>query len=309
MPTNRRYVRVVRVLALALFAAAVTLPASSDTTPGSEASDISASQAKGTTYALRPTAGGRLLLDARVNGHPVEALLDSAAEASLLDTEFARQVGLLGGKDVTARGSGASTTKAQVFSGVTLEAFGLKLTNQTVGVLDLADVGKRLFGRPLPFVLGREVFDHARLQIDIEGLTARVVDASEQPKGMRLPVQSSHGVPTIPVILEGRPAQAAFDLGNGTRPLLGGKFADAAKMVTDGRPVQEDVGGGIGGEVRRQVIALKSVELAGKRFDDVVVAVDRIEHAHDFNVGISLLRHYRITTDFKEGAVWLEPRD
>jgi len=308
MRTNRHHLRVksarmVRAVALALFASSVAAPALAETTASSE------QQPAATSYPLRSTAGGRLLLDARVNGHPVEALLDSAAEASLLDTEFAREIGLLAGQDVTARGSGAATMKAQVFSGVTLEAFGLKLTDQTVGVLSLADVGKRLFGRPLPFILGREVFDNARLEIDVQGLTARVVDKSHEPKGVRLPVQSSHGVPTIPVILEGRPAQAAFDLGNGTRPLLGGNFADAAKMLVDGRPVTEDVGGGIGGELRRQVITLKSVELAGKRFDDVVAAVDRIEHAHDFNVGISILRHYHITTDFKAGAVWLQPRE
>lgn len=261
MPTNRFHrgaasARAMQAAALVLLACTVAAPAIG------EIAASSAQQSNSTTYALRPTAGGRLLLDARVNGHPVEALLDSAAEASLLDTEFAREVGLLSGKDVTARGSGAGTMKAQVFTGVTLEAFGLKLTNQTVGVLSLADVGKRLFGRPLPFILGREVFDNARLEIDIEGLTARVADSSTEPRGVRLPVQSSHGVPTIPVILEGRPAQAAFDLGNGTRPLLGGNFADAAKEADRRTPGD----GGRGRRHRRRTRAPgHHAEVAGAR--------------------------------------------
>jgi len=259
-------------------------------------------------FPLRMTEGSRLLVDARVNGRAVEALLDSAAEASLLDTEFARELGLLGGKDVTARGSGETTMKASLVSGVTLEALGLTLRDQTVGVLSLSDVGQRLLGRPLPFVLGREVFDNARLEIDIEGKTIRVVDPAAQPRGVRLGLDSSHGVETIPVLIEGRPARAAFDVANGSKPLLGSRFAEEARLLSDGRAVTSELGGGIGGETKRQVITLASLELAGKKFTDVPVAVDRSEHAHEFNVGISLLRHFIITTDYKQRAVWLAPR-
>lgn len=261
------------------------------------------------SFPLRLTTGSRLLVAAQVNGTEVEALLDSGAEASLLDTEFAQRLGLTGGKDVTARGSGAGTTKASLVSGVTLEAFGLKLTDRTVGVVPLADVGQRLLGHPLPFILGREIFDSARLQIDIEGRTVRVVDRGSEPRGVRLPLQSSHGIETLPVVIEGRPAQALFDLGNGSSPMLGGAFVDAARMLTDGREVGEVMGGGIGGGVARQQITLESLEMAGKRFENVLASIDRSEHTHEFNVGVSLLRHYYITTDFSQRAVWLEPRD
>ncbi len=259
-------------------------------------------------FPLRMTAGSRLLVDARVNGRAVEALLDSAAEASLLDTEFARELGLLGGKDVTARGSGETTMKASLASGVTLEAFGLTLRDQTVGVLSLSDVGQRLLGRPLPFVLGREVFDNARLEIDIEGKTIRVVDSASEPCGVRLDLHSSHGVETIPVLIGGLPARAAFDLGNGSKPLLASRFAASARLLTDGRAVTSERGGGIGGETMRLVLRLPSLELAGKRFENLPVSIDESEHAHEFNVGISLLRHFIITTDYKQRAVWLAPR-
>lgn len=207
------------------------------------------------------------------------------------------------------RGSGAGTTKASLASGVTLQAFGLDLADQTVGVLDLSDVGQRLLGHPLPFILGREIFDNARLEIDIEGRTIRVLDASTEPRGTRLDLRTAHGIETMPVLVEGRPAQALFDIGNGTRPLIGGGFADAAGMLADGRAIHEEAGGGIGGAVTRQIITLKSVELAGKKFENVETSIDRAEHAHEFNVGVSILRHYLITTDFRQRKVWLAPRE
>ena len=260
------------------------------------------------TYALRFTEGSRLLLDATVNGQAVNALLDSAAEASFLDKAFAERIGLIGGESVTARGSGKGTQEASLISGVTLEAVGVTLRDQTVAVIDLTDIGRRLLKGPLDFVLGRELFDSARLEIDIEGKTIRVVDPAVEPPGVRLALDSSHGVETFPITIEGRPALAAFDLGNGTKPLIGSKFAAEARLLTDGRAITNEKGGGIGGETTRQVVTLRSLELAGKRFDNVPAAIDESEHAHEGNVGVSILRHFLITTDYKARAVWLAPR-
>jgi hypothetical protein len=264
--------------------------------------------ASGKPYPLRFTEGSRLLLDARVNGQTVTALLDSAAEASFLDKAFAERIGVIGGESVTARGSGKGTQDASLVSGVTLEAAGVTLKDQTVAVLDLSDIGRRLLKGPLDFVLGRELFDNARLEIDIEGLTIRVADPGAEPPGVRFPLESSHGVETFPIIIEGRTALAAFDLGNGSNPLIGSKFAGEAHLLTDGRAITNEKGGGIGGEMTRQVVTLKSLEVAGQRFENVPAAIDESEHADAANVGVSILRHFLITTDFKAKAIWLSPR-
>jgi hypothetical protein len=46
---------------------------------------------------------------------------------------------------------------------VRLEALGLSLRDQTVAVTDLTDVGQRLLGHRIDVILGREIFDAARL--------------------------------------------------------------------------------------------------------------------------------------------------
>ena len=45
-----------------------------------------------------------------------------------------------------------------------------------------------------------------------------------------------------------------------------------------------------------------------KGLQTIPAAIDRTDNAADVNVGVRILRHFRITTDFAENAVWLEPR-
>jgi hypothetical protein len=54
---------------------------------------------------------------------------------------------------------------------------------------------------------------------------------------------------------------------------------------------------------------LSWLELAGRRFERLPAAIDTQPSASDVNVGISVLRHFRITTDYAQHAIWLEPRD
>jgi hypothetical protein len=103
-------------------------------------------------FPLSLVSGSRLMIDAKINGRPMSALLDSAAEARFLDREFARKLELDHGQTVTGQGSGQSAFSAGLVSGVTIEALGLSLREQTVAVADLADVGRRLLGRRIAVV-------------------------------------------------------------------------------------------------------------------------------------------------------------
>jgi len=270
---------------------------------------VEAGAAVRTGYAIALTRGSRLLVQARVNGHPVEALLDSAAEMTLVDAQFARALKLSAGATVSGQGSGESSFDADLVKGVSLEVFGVKMQDQTVAVVDLADVGTRLLGRRLDVILGREIFDAARLKIDIDARHVTVLPRDGRPAGTRLELTSEHGVETIPVQLEDAGTlRATFDLGNGSEVLVGSKLAERLHLLTDGRTVSMQRGGGLGGETERRTFVLRSLVVAGKRFQDVPAAIDAQPSASDLNVGISVLRHFLITTDFAAHAVWLEPR-
>jgi hypothetical protein len=95
------------------------------------------------------------------------------------------------------------------------------------------DVGRRLLGRQIDVILGREIFDAARLAIDIEGHRIAVVPRETVPRGVRLELITEHGVETVPVSVEsGAPVRATFDLGNGSQVLIGSAFAGRAGLLT-----------------------------------------------------------------------------
>ncbi len=251
-------------------------------------------------------AGDRLFLPVVINGQATEALLDSAAEATIIDTAFADRLGLKGGQTVTARGSGKATAEATLVPGVTIAAAGLTLKPEAVAVVDLSDISRRLTHAPIDVVLGRELFDAARLAIDIVHGTLAVIDRRHEPAGLRLPLTARRGIETIPILVEGTPAQADFDLGNGGRTLVGKAFAKAHDLPGR-RPVTIIGGGGIGGEARQTAFALHRVELGGRTILDVPAAIDASDTAADANVGVALLRNFRMVTDFSQRAVWLYP--
>jgi predicted aspartyl protease len=273
------------------------------------AATASAAQPAPKAYPLVIERGSRLSLAARINGHPVNALLDSAAELTLIDKNWARTLGLSQGKAVAGQGSGKDSFEAQLVEGVTLEALGLQLSGQTVAIADLTDVGRRLLHRRLNSIFGREIFDAARLSIDIEGRRIAVVDRGREPHGTRLELITEHGIETVPVRVEGgEPVRATFDLGNGSQVLVGKGLAQRMGYLVDGRKLSEQAGGGLGGEAKRQVFRLHTLELAGHTLTDVEAAIDPNDSASDLNIGVSVLNHFKITTDFAQHAVWLEPR-
>jgi predicted aspartyl protease len=266
--------------------------------------------ATGKNFALTLAQGSRLTIAAQINGVPVDGLLDSAAEMTLLDRAFAEKLKLDHGQSVAGQGSGKSTFDANLVNGVTIKALGLTLPNQTVAVADLSDVGHRLLGHKLDVILGRELFDAARLSIDIDAHHISVIPRNRRPRGVRLGLVTEHGIETVPVRVEsGEEVRASFDLGNGTGVLIGSALATRMHLLSDGRNVDMKRGGGLGGEAARQVITLRSIEIAGRRFGEIPATIDSQPSASDVNIGVDLLRHFRITTDFANHAVWLEPLD
>ena len=273
---------------------------------------LAAALLPGTVHAAAPTrlriVGNRVFLPVTVNGHATEALLDSAAEATLIDGDFAARLGLSGGAAVTARGSGAALAAARLVPGVALGVAGLELHPAAVAVIDLSDIARRLTRGPLDVVVGRDLFDATRLGIDLDAATLTVLSRVYRPPGRRLPLTAQRGIECVPVIVEGHPALAAFDLGNGGRVLVGADFAARHHFLADGRDTSIIGVGGIGGEVRGTAFALRTLDIAGRRLAGVAATIDANASAADVNIGVAVLRPFGIVTDFAARAVWLDPR-
>jgi predicted aspartyl protease len=245
---------------------------------------------------------GRLFIQAKINGLATEALLDSAAEATVVDPKLAKEAQLGEGQEIDIRGSGG-VAKARVVEGVSLEAIGLAIKPEAVVVTDLSELSSRLIKRPTNLVLGRELFDSARLQIDIGKGAIVQATKGKPPPGRMIKLTTHAGVESLAVIVNGRQAQAEFDLGNGSDVLISRAMAKRMNLKVTGKKA----GGGIGGQLNRDLVVLKRLNVGGKLFRDVSAAIDDQPNANDLNIGTSILKNFLITTDFKSHSIWLQP--
>jgi hypothetical protein len=246
---------------------------------------------------------GRLFIPAFVNGEATEALLDSGAEATVVSPAFAEKAKLPKGETITIKGSGGPAP-AQVIEGGEISALGQQLHPDAIVVTDLSDLSTRLVKRPVSMILGREMFDAARLRIDIEGGRIDVVSRTTAPKGVHLQLTKHAGIESIPMKANGVAAQADFDLGNGSGMLISRAFANKLHLKISG----QRSGGGLGGAVRRDIVRIARVEVGGKTFRNVEAAIDDQPSANDLNIGTSILKDFLITTDFPKRSVWLAGR-
>lgn len=252
--------------------------------------------------------GDRLFVPVTVNGRQVEALLDSAAEATLVDDDLAKSLDLALTGGETVKGSGGED-KVRFAEGVNIHAAETDLKGLTVAVLDLEDLSARLVGSKVQMILGREFFDAGRFRLDIERGTIRRLASTAKAKGTVLPLATHRGIEGFPVTIEGHAGiQAAFDLGNGSEVLIGRQAADRLGIGVPGRVIERKKGGGIGGSIDRDIVMLSSITIAGKIFTDVRAAIDEQDSQSDVNIGVNILRHFVIVTDFPGHKLWLAPR-
>jgi len=245
---------------------------------------------------------GRLFIQARINGVATEALLDSGAETSLFDPVLAAKAHFGPGEKVKMKGSGGEQD-VLVVGNVKIEALGRTIPSAEVVVLDMTDLSTRLIKRPTKAIVGREVFDAGPVRIDLANRDVRALAEGEAPKGVQLPLTAQNGIEAVPVTVGQTPAQAVVDFGNGTSVMIGKELVARLGLKTAGKVK----GGGIGGEVERDVVVLPELTLAGKTFRDVRAGVDETSSRAEINVGTPILKHFIVTADFKGRVAWFEP--
>ena len=249
----------------------------------------------------------RLFIPVEINGAPTEALLDSGAEMTLLDAGYARAIGLASAGAETAKGTGGEAT-VSFAEDVSVTALGDEYGPQTVAILDLSDISARLIGSPLTAIIGRELFDNNRLEIDIKNETIRLMSRDNQPNGVFNTLTTENGIEVFDISVNGvAPVKAEFDLGNGSEVLIGADFAGALGLLSDDAQLETRSGGGVGGAVDRKIVYLDEMIVAGRKFQNVEAAVDRTDNAAEINLGVNILKNFLITADFQEDALWLAP--
>jgi hypothetical protein len=260
-----------------------------------------------------PFTGTRIYIPAKVNGRNVEVLLDSGADATVLDKSFAQSIGRkMVGKGV-AIGSGGEM-EAGYGKDIHITIGNMALDLPTVTVIELAEVSNRI-AIPLPVILGKDVFLQSIVDIDPSGPTIAFHDPASftPPPGATLvPLEPVGSLRVVPVSVEGLPeAPMIFDLGNGGYMSLTPAYWQKHNLL-EGRKSSTRSSGAIGGEQINHVATLKTIRFAGVTFHDVPAefSARNIETYSDReagNVGMPLLRRFRMMIDFQNSRMFVIP--
>ena len=252
----------------------------------------------------------RIFLGGEVNGQQTPMLLDSGASLTVLDRAFATKLGLTGGRPVAVQGAGGNE-RGEIYRGLSLKAGNIAFTGLTIAVMDLGLVGKAL-GRPVPVVLGRDLFMSSIVSIDFERQSISFAPRKNfvpPTSGKEVPLRRRGPLHILPVRI-GRlpPHDAIFDLGNNGAISLSLEYHRSMPYFA-GLPSATAMGGGVGGlhEVKR--VTLPSVEIGGARFDNVPAQLGALAdgpYAGLANAGIQLFRPFVLTLDLAGDRMWLE---
>jgi hypothetical protein len=258
--------------------------------------------------------GNQIFIPAEVNGRAVKLLLDSGAGISLVDSAFARQIGVRGTGKLPISGVGGQATM-QIASQLQIQLVGLTFRRIRAGVMDLSQISEQA-GHAMPFVLGKEVFNEVIIDIDFAHHRIAFRDPatfSAPPGAARLALGRHQDRRSIPVSVEGRePVSFDFDLGNNGGLIVYSAYRDAAHLL-DGRPQSLGLSAGVGGLIKSKVATLKSISVAGIELAAVPTEFpDAADNAVNSdrtagNVGLPVFSRFRLLTDYPHDALWLIP--
>lgn len=263
------------------------------------------------TIAFDLFRGSRIFSVGKINGTITELMIDSGAGATTVDQAFAKKLGLPQGEVIDIRGA-SGAQRARLVKGVTVDFGPLHLTDMTVLVTDLAPVAQAM-GRPLPLILGSELFRNSAVTIDFSRQRIRVTrpdmfrpDATAQ----RNPVASGHSVPSIKLSINGLPpVDADIDLGNSGALLLSHPYWSGQPSLSSLRSAQT-MAGGVGGLLPARKVTVPMVNLGGVRLIHVPAVFNESDSAlpsTGANLGIELLKSFIVTFDLTHSAFYLQP--
>lgn len=259
--------------------------------------------------------GSRIYMPVSVNGVDTRGMLDSGAETTVLDKAFAESLGIKPSALVTVVGTGGREL-GELASGVTLRIGGMELRNLTVALMDLKPIAN-VIGRPLPVILGKEMFNEVVVDLDFAGQKISFQDPARfTPKlgAVAVPVTNSNGLHAIPASIEGaEPVLFDFDLGNGSPLLVFPGYWKPRNLLAD-RPSSKALAGAIGGMKPRNVATIRTLTLGGVELKDIPAnfgeedgsALDTTQTLG--NIGMPILSRFELTTDYSRHRILLKPR-
>lgn len=260
--------------------------------------------------------GGRIYLQASINGHPIRAVLDSGAGTTVIDLDLAAQLGLPTAGSLAVQGGGNATvggkflTKANIEFGGYSEPIPIAIPIHSLDGME---------GRPIQAIIGYNFFKDHVLEIDYGKRRLRLfaTEAGFKPAGTTLPARIEGGLcrvsATMKVGTESFPLETVIDTG-ASGSALTTRFVEAHSLQVDSTPVFQ-IGAGVGGVAKGRLFRPDAFVVADHTLARPIVAMTESgggvvgnRSTFDFLLGAEILQRFVVTFDYAHKSVSLLPQ-
>ncbi len=255
-------------------------------------------------------------------GPPADFIIDTGASVSVIDREYAEEIGLdhEGAAGVTGMGGEGSVSFSRLNSfriGGVADAVTLK--DVRVALTDLADTDEPVVWRRMCGLIGYDILSHFVVEIDYDG---RVVTFREpgtfvyQGKGQPLDMSLTYGVPVVRVRLDDQcEGDFLVDVGNAVGVVLHGSLVRKCQLFDDAKGYKqlEMVAGGIGAPFVSWITRIDKLTLGPYVVSRPIVGMSLGTHgmvgSNDLagNIGSNLLEQFTCTFDYARHKLYLDP--
>ncbi|HUS32279.1 MAG TPA: retropepsin-like aspartic protease [Kofleriaceae bacterium] len=266
------------------------------------------------------TKGGLIFVKVSINDQPMSFILDTGAEATVLNSSRVSKLGLQG-VGTFATGAGGGDVVLSYVPGVTTKVGGATVSNQIVAAILLDDIEKML-GRPLDGILGYDFLSRFVIEIDYANQQMRLFDrtkyhhtGSGKPIAITLEDSTPFFDASVEIPKRGLLAgHFVLDTGCLCDVQLFTPFVDANNLLAalpDAK--QSGMSAGAGGQTKEVSASIPSIHIG-----DVVVKDVRADLARDtFGamadpestglIGGLTFGRFTLVLDYKSKQVFLDP--
>lgn len=246
-----------------------------------------------------------------IEGQPFEALVDSGAQACVVDQAVAERLGARAMVPLPVVAFGVSGQPQMGRSAsVSVRLGDLSLTGLRTAVLDLGPL-RRASGRQIALVLGMNALAELLLDLDAPRRRLALRDKRQGPPvdAMPLTARLSGRALMTPVMVEGRSTEVILDTGASSALSL--SEAVAAKVgLLDGRPATAISTITFGGAAVHRTVIARDFAFAGQTFRNAEVSIFPPSGAPGLPsglLGIGALKRLRLFAGFGPGRLHVLP--
>ncbi len=255
-------------------------------------------------------SGGHLMLEVKVNGKPVWAILDNGAASTAIDSSFVEENGIAVRQTLKPFVTSTGQVPRTLTETIEVDLPGVLKSRSPVSAIDLKPVSE-MVGRPVTLILGREYFSQTAVIISFKQRMLDVGPASSvrlSGRGLTpaVPQVTLEGdAPLVSLIVNDTPVRVQLDLGfSGDVSLVEGKWDEAINDAPSTFIGTRNVEGTIRAKLQAQN---QAAIIADKQLENITVIRDTtLPESGDGLLGIGILSRFEIVViNFQESMMML----